>query len=413
MARQKMVVGTYGDINCTQRANGTWLARARYCDVDGVVREYRKSGETKGKARTNLKAFFVEHTGTFGDGAIAPDDTVQELLDLWFAKMEKAGSPTAETLAAYRHHLRWVLDTDKTEHPLGAYQLRHVRPVIIQAALDSAEVSADMRKKIRSVLVRAFNLAIFHEALNGNPASAVPSVPVPREKKKSIPVEDLDDVRAAIREWANAERRNGPKSVDLPDIVDLLIATGMRIGEVLALRWSDIDLTAPPARRDDETWFPWLMVNGQITSKGKRVNYGKTHAAIRPVALPDWAVALLLRRKVEQPPNDIDAVFASRNGTWHFPGNVQSRLWHIRQLDEYADIAALRDVSPHSFRRTVATEIDEVYDAEAARDQLGHTSKTVTERHYINRRLVVPDYRAATERLAPRSDSPDDSAIGL
>ncbi|MGN6252586.1 MAG: tyrosine-type recombinase/integrase [Marmoricola sp.] len=408
-----MVVGTYGDINCTQRANGTWLARARYCDVDGVVREYRKSGETKNKARANLKAFFVEHTGTFGDGAIAPDDTVQELLDLWFAKMEKTGSPTPETLAAYKHHLRWVLDRDKTEHPLGAYQLRHVRPVIIQAALDSADISADMRKKIRSVLVRAFNLAIFHEALNGNPASAVPSVPVPRVKKKSIPVEDLDAVRTAIREWANAERRNGPKSVDLPDIVDLLIATGMRIGEVLALRWSDIELTAPPARRADETWFPWLMVNGQITSKGKRVNYGKTHAAIRPIALPDWAASLLRRRKLEQPPNDIDAVFASRNGTWHFPGNVQSRLWHIRQLDEYADLDALRDVSPHSFRRTVATEIDEVYDADAAKDQLGHTSKSVTERHYINRRLVVPDYRAATERLAPRSDPPDDSTIGL
>jgi len=408
-----LVVGTYGDINCTKRANGTWLARARYCDVDGVVREYRKSGETKNKARANLKAFFVEHTGTFGDGAIAPDDTVQELRALWFAKMEKAGSPTPETLAAYKYHLRWVLDRDKTEHPLGAYQLRHIRPVIIQAALDSADISADMRKKIRSVLVRAFNLAIFHEALNGNPASAVPSVPVPRVKKKSIPVEDLDAVRTAIREWANAERRNGPKSVDLPDIVDLLIATGMRIGEVLALRWSDVELTAPPARRGDEAWFPWLMVNGQITSKGKRVDYGKTHAAIRPIALPDWAVALLLRRKVAQPPNDLDAVFVSRNGTWHFPGNVQSRLWHIRNLKEYADIAALRDVSPHSFRWTVATEIDEVYDADAAKDQLGHTSKTVTERHYINRRLVVPDYRAATERLAPRSDPPDDPARGL
>lgn len=413
MARQKLVVGTYGDINCTQRANGTWLARARYCDVDGVVREYRKSGETKNKARANLKAFFVEHTGTFGDGAIAPDDTVQELLDLWFAKMENSdGSPNSETLERYRYHLRWVLDGDKTEHPLGAYQLRHVRPVIIQAALDSAGVSADMRKRIRSVLVRAFNMAIFHEALNGNPATAVPSVPVPKVKKKPVAVEDLDAVRAAIREWANAERRNGPKSVDLPDIVDMLIATGMRIGELLALRWSDIELTAPPARRDDETWFPWLMVNGQITSKGKRVTYGKTHAAIRPIALPDWAVAILRRRKLEQPPNDIDAVFASRNGTWHFPGNVQSRLWHIRQLDEYADIAALSDVSPHSFRRTVATEIDEVYDADAAKDQLGHTSKTVTERHYINRRLVVPDYRAATERLAPRTEPTDGPEIG-
>lgn len=47
---------TYGDITCTERANGTWLARARYCDVDGVVREYRKSGETKNKARATLRA---------------------------------------------------------------------------------------------------------------------------------------------------------------------------------------------------------------------------------------------------------------------------------------------------------------------------------------------------------------------
>ena len=51
----------------------------------------------------------------------------------------------------------------------------------------------------------------------------------------------------------------------------------------------------------------------------------------------------------------------------------------------------------------MATEIDEVYDAEAAKNQLGYASKAVTERHYINRQLVVPDYRAATERLAPGS----------
>lgn len=62
-----------------------------------------------------------------------------------------------------------------------------------------------------------------------------------------------------------------------------------------------------------------LQVNGQITSKGKRVDDGKTDAAIRPIALPDWAVAILRRRKLEQPPNDLDTVFVSRNGTWHFP----------------------------------------------------------------------------------------------
>jgi integrase len=406
MARQRLIVGTYGEISCKQQSSGSWQARARYCDIDGVVREYRKSGETKTKAKNNLKEFFIEHTGTFGDGALAPDDHVQHLLDFWFEKMEQAqGRPSSETLGHYRSHVRWILDSNKTQHPLGAYQLRHVRPVIIQAALDSSGVSADMRKRIRSVLVRAFDLAIFHEAINGNPATAVPSVPVPREKKKPVSAQDLDAVRSAIREWANAEKRNGPQSIDLPDIVEMLVATGMRIGELLALQWSDVELTAPVERRGDENWFPWLMVNGQITSKGKRVGYGKTDAAIRPIALPDWAAALLRRRKVAQTPNDLDAVFVTRNGTWHYPTNIQGRLRHIRLLDDYADITALQGVTPHSFRRTVATEIDEVYDAEAARTQLGHTSKTVTERHYINRKLVVPDYRAATERLAPGSGS--------
>lgn len=66
--------------------------------IDGVVREYRKSGETKTKAKSNLKAFFVGHTGTFGDGALAPDDNVQGLLDLW-VREDGAGRGRPQRLA--------------------------------------------------------------------------------------------------------------------------------------------------------------------------------------------------------------------------------------------------------------------------------------------------------------------------
>lgn len=121
---------------------------------------------------------------------------------------------------------------------------------------------------------------------------------------------------------------SGPKCLDLPDIVDMLIATGVRIGEVLALRRADIELTPPPARRDDDGWFPWLMVNGQITSKGKRVYFGKTHAAIRPIALPGWAATLLRRRRLAQTPDDLDAVFIRRNGTWHYPKHPGPTVAH-------------------------------------------------------------------------------------
>jgi hypothetical protein len=147
-----------------------------------------RSSKGPGEAVANLKAFLLEHTGNFGDGVLLPDDNVQRLLDFWFEKMGSAeGRPSSETLGHYRSHVRWVLDSDKTEHPLGAYQLRHVRPVIIQAALDSSCVSADMRKRIQSVLVRAFDLAIFHDAINGNPATTVPSVPVPRRRRSRSP----------------------------------------------------------------------------------------------------------------------------------------------------------------------------------------------------------------------------------
>ena len=79
-------------------------------------------------------------------------------------------------------------------------------------------------------------MANFHEVINGNPASALPSMPEPRDKKKTVVVKDLCAVSGVIHEWANAERRHGLNSVDRPDIVELLIATDMRIGHLLALR---------------------------------------------------------------------------------------------------------------------------------------------------------------------------------
>ena len=48
-----------------------------------------------------------------------------------------------------------------------------------------------------------------------------------------------------VRAWM-AKDRPGPKPTsDMADIIDLMLATGARIGEVLALRWNDIDLDAP------------------------------------------------------------------------------------------------------------------------------------------------------------------------
>ena len=78
-------------------------------------------------------------------------------------------------------------------------------------------------------------------AIPTNPARGTTQVHRPRQETKALRVEDLIEIRAAVRRWVNADRP-GPKATgDMADIIDLMLATGCRIGEVLALRWSDLD----------------------------------------------------------------------------------------------------------------------------------------------------------------------------
>ena len=50
----------------------------------------------------------------------------------------------------------------------------------------------------------------------------------------------------------------------------------------------------------------------------------------RTIALPPFAVDVLMRRRIEQRPNHYNAVFATRNGTWHQVGNIERRWRTIR-----------------------------------------------------------------------------------
>jgi integrase len=77
----------------------------------------------------------------------------------------------------------------------------------------------------------------------------------------------------------------------MADIIDLMLATGARIGEILAVRWVDVALDA--AR-------PTLTINGTIKTEPGRGTYRKpspkSDASVRTVVLPDFSIAVLRRR---------------------------------------------------------------------------------------------------------------------
>ena len=65
-------------------------------------------------------------------------------------------------------------------------------------------------------------------------------------------------------------------------------------------------------------------------------------------------------------------------------------------------------VTPHTFRKTVATLISEAATSELASRQLGHSSSQVTRDHYIAKPPVSTDLSEVLERLAERDDAGSD-----
>jgi integrase len=60
-------------------------------------------------------------------------------------------------------------------------------------------------------------------------------------------------------------------------------------------------------------------------------------------------------------------------------------------------------VTPHSFRRTVATVVRDALGAELAQQQLSHAKLATTEAHYLQRQTHGPDVRAVLDRYAGSS----------
>ena len=122
---------------------------------------------------------------------------------------------------------------------------------------------------------------------------------------------------------------------DIADIIEVMLAVGARIGEVLALRWADIDLDARA-----------VEINATIKTESGAGTYRKPLPRPRIGALPEFAALVLQARRRSSPDNFLDAVFPTRNVTWQQVNNVERR-W--RQIRREADLVW---VTSEAFRRS-------------------------------------------------------------
>ena len=377
MARIPIPVGAWGNISVSG-TRGNWRATARFRQANGKTVPRFRGGATKEAARNALLEHLTELREQTIAGEVSGATTVGSFADEWFARWRESSKPPASTVRTYRAAVRWIRDE------LGMLRLTECTTGRLEKGIGrigDAHGQATA-KQARSVLRRIFADAVRLDALTANPALGISTVKERPQEVRAMTAEEVQALRTAARTWeATPVTANKPVRREIADSIDVMLGTGVRTGELLGIRWHDVDLDAE---------LPTVSVMGTVTrgADGEGMIYQpapKSETSKRVLYLPAIAVDALRRQFDDREFRaESEAIFPSEIGTWRDPSNYRA---HFRQVRK---IAKLDWVSPKTIRKTVATAIYSADGLDNASQQLGHSEAGVTAKHYVQRLNIGP-----------------------
>ena len=208
----------------------------------------------------------------------------------------------------------------------------------------------------RTLLSKIMSTAVSWNYLPDNPVRGVKKPG--RTLKRPHRFLTMDEVRRLIAASAEPVRT----------IVMLATMTGLRIGEILALRWVRTNLAAGTLRVEETCYH-------------ERFGTPKTRASRRELPLPSAVVqALLTHRARSSDTSDGALVFCTSNGTPLASNNLRKR-----QLNPACLRAGLTPINWHALRHTHGTLLHEQgTPLRVAQAQLGHSHMTTTLEIYTH-----------------------------
>lgn len=288
--------------------------------------------------------------------------TVESWLTHWLDNVV-TGHVKATTLSAYRVAVRHHLIPGIGAHRLELLEPEHLeslyRRILTQPTKFSAETKPATVHQVHRTIRTALNEAVRRGHLPRNPATIARA---PRVVPPDIEPFTVDEIRRLF--VAAAESRNGVRWV-------MALALGLRQGEVLGLKWTDIDLDNGVLTARRSLLRP-KYAHGCGGTCGKaqaghcpervRINpetdTTKSRAGNRQVGLPPQLVTLLQHHLHVQQEEHVHAGNAWHEGGWVFttetgdPINPRTDWSHWKVLLRRAGI---RDGRLHDARHTAAT----------------------------------------------------------
>lgn len=248
------------------------------------------------------------------------------------------------------------------------------------AAIKDKTVSGARTAKI--VISGLMRLAAQHGAVTINPVRETARIEgTPRRKPRALTAEER-------QQWLAALEASEPARLwDLPDLSLMMLATGCRIGECLAIGWDEVDF------EEATVDVRWRLVRRTGVGLLRMPSTKSGKSGERLIPLPSWAVMMLKRRRLAIA-SQVQPVFPDSLGGWRDPSNVR-RVW--RQV---RDEAQMEGLVSHMLRKIVASFLDDAdVPTRKISDQLGHAKVSMTQDRYLGRKLTDRQTADALEKL--------------
>jgi integrase len=385
MARNKLAPGSHGELTYQDLPDGRVRGTLRFRRLDGSYGKLRVRASSNAAARRSLISSIEEQYAPLGEvGDLTPASSFLALAREFMDHVEF----TQEQRDTTRHENRRLIEKKIAPH-MGALAIREVKAsTVLRVYKAIHNETPSTARNVKALITQICSYAVMNDLMVANPAREVKQV---RQQSKPIyapaPME-LEVLRGIIRDYQNRTDRMGPRPSDLlGDVVDLILATGARIGEAVGLKWEHVDIDSSK---------PTITIAGKIVdSKGQPKhweNYLKSESGWRRITIPPELLRMLRRRKVASGGNQF--VFHTRTGA---PNGTQDVHRALRSVRAWAGIDD--ELVPHAFRKSAVTAVSDALGLEAAARFAGHKRSRVTEQYYAKRAIDAPDTSGVLGRL--------------
>lgn len=379
----------YGSGSISQRADGTWTARMIIgVNEKGKPRVKAVYGKTEREVKRKLKDFQKEFYRN--DQTVIQKGTVENYMRIW--------------LYENKQNLLKPKSFDRLEQTVlnqvfpqvGHIQLAAFQSSDVQSMLNDLKkkgLSYSTVKKAYDAVNECFRTGVIQKTVLFNPALGV-AVPARKTFGKTeiryYSAEEVDRLcNAALYVYSG-----GKRIYRLGDIIIVAVNTGLRLAEILGLKWTEVDFD----RRKIIVNSTRVIVKDRNADTDRKYvvieqDSAKTDTSMREIDMNDAAYEALMRMK--DVTGEFEYVLSTRDGNPLTPRYLDRMF---RKIAVAAGLPENKIYGLHSLRHTFASRLFAAgEDVKTVSELLGHSDITITYNTYIH--LINEQKRKAVQNI--------------